>query len=186
MPTPFGHALAAIAIAHAAAPRSFRVQSARQHGWYYAAAAVLGCVADADLLIDVLRRGEISLHQGPTHSLAIAGLAAVLLFPILKLGRAHRARAVVVAFLCVASHALLDMLRSSSSREAGVRLFWPFSDADVSFPWGLFLHAPSLDEAWDATGLKLLAANLAVEAAVLGLMLVIVVAVKARPALRPR
>src|SRR6185369_11779954 len=63
-------------------------------------------------------------HRGFTHALAFSLLFGVVL--VAWFGTARRREAVAYA-AAMASHGLLDW--STTYRGAGVKLFWPFSDA---------------------------------------------------------
>jgi inner membrane protein len=124
MPTPIGHSLAAIAIARTGkSDRSTKLSTLA----LYAGACFLACLPDIDLAIGYLIGDPRRFHHGPAHSITFAfaiALATSLLLPRID---GQRLRVFLLAFACVASHGLLDMLRASYTPRSGVQYLWPFS-----------------------------------------------------------
>ena len=104
-------------------------------GAYAAAGAVAGLAPDLDILIRSATDPIVYLefHRQFSHSLVFipigAGLCALILAPLLKRWLTGR-ELYLATLLGYASHGLLDACTSY-----GTQLFWPFSDARVS--WNL-------------------------------------------------
>ena len=162
MPTPIGHTLAALTIASAV-----RTGGRPSGVQYYALAAVLGCLPDIELAIELMVGNGARLHQGPMHSFGFAAALALVLVAV-----AHRAgnRAIpffLFAFGCLASHPLLDSLRSFEGPRAGIPLLWPFSSRPYELPWHIFGHSPGLSMLGDSEALRVVLLNVGVELVVL-------------------
>ena len=123
MPSPIGHVLAGAAVVYAADAIDHRRSPFR----LVATAAVLGAVADLDLLLP-------RYHRSFTHSLT--AVLIVLIIAAAVTGRVTRLRAGYggqarwrVALICAcayASHLLLDWLGSDTLPPFGLQVFWPF------------------------------------------------------------
>jgi membrane-bound metal-dependent hydrolase YbcI (DUF457 family) len=169
MPTPFGHALAAITVAHVGRAPD------RPASWhYYGLAALLGCLPDIDLIIGLTVGNGRRFQHDALHSLAFAGAVAVLASLISKGPNGSRHRTIALTFCCVASHAVLDMMRPAVHLSSGVRLFWPFSERYFLLPVPILHYNPSPKELATPSGLSQLVRNLVTEAAVLGTLLAMV------------
>jgi membrane-bound metal-dependent hydrolase YbcI (DUF457 family) len=169
MPSPIGHGLAGLAIANAGKDRPARHSVA-----LFAAAALLACVPDVDLAIDLLI-GADRFHHGPAHSLTFAFVAALLVATIVPGLDGRRVRMFLIAFGCVASHGLLDMLRAAETPRAGVQYLWPVSDRFLNLPWHVLRHAPELDLYTPAGAALFLARNIVIEIVVIGPFLALTV-----------
>ena len=100
--------------------------------------AALALLPDVDLLLHAIAP-DVALfeHRGPSHSLALAMLVAVL---IASLGRSERRLQLgALAFVVLASHGLLDAFGDS---RVGVELLWPLSDVRFQAPWHVL---PNID-----------------------------------------
>jgi len=155
MPSPFGHALGAVAVGWAIArPATGR----RALGLQVAALAALGTASDLDLLW--------GRHSQETHSLGAALIAAVAALAVRTVtegsygkrlavrtanagsyehswfARTLGVRTTAATFLLVAavwfSHPLMDAFGADSSPPLGVMLFWPFSHDFWIAPFALF------------------------------------------------
>ena len=120
MPSPVGHALAAVAIG-CLVQRS--VAGGRLPGREVVLFATLGVAPDLDLLV--------GMHSGPTHGIGVAAVAASLAWLPLHLVRSAsaRRRLALACALAYASHILLDWLGTDSSPPIGIMALWPFSQA---------------------------------------------------------
>ena len=141
MPSPFGHALGALAAGWAVG----RLQRpARRLVIQAAALAAIGIAPDLDLLF--------GHHRAETHSLGaavlVATLAALQRWPL----AATRARVWWVVFLAWSTHVLFDALGEDMGPPAGVMAFWPISTEFVKFDWDLFLP---LRREWQEPGFLL-------------------------------
>jgi len=128
MPSPVGHALAAVAagwtIARPAVDRrALFVQTA--------AFAAIGMAPDLDLLIN--------RHSRETHSLGaaviVASIAALMRWPIAT----DRRRIWLAACAAYLTHPVLDMLAPDHAPPIGVMFFWPFSRQHFETGWEIFL-----------------------------------------------
>jgi membrane-bound metal-dependent hydrolase YbcI (DUF457 family) len=109
MPSPIGHALGGIAAG---------VLISRERGWMsLAVLAVVGALADIDLLLPLR-------HRGPSHSLG----AALLVFGMVW-GMTSSLRAAAAVGAAYASHTLLDWLGADTSTPRGLMALWPASQA---------------------------------------------------------
>jgi inner membrane protein len=121
MPSPAGHALAAVAAGWIVRGTSVPARSG-PYGFREAALfAALGVAPDLDLLVGI--------HSGPTHGLGVAVLAAAAAWLPGLAGPAAGSR-LALAVACVfayASHTLLDWLGSDTSPPIGIMALWPFT-----------------------------------------------------------
>jgi inner membrane protein len=128
VPTTPTHALAGVALAAALAP-------APAPPWYYALAAALALLPDADVVafpLGIPYRSRFG-HRGLSHSLFLAALAALV-------AAAATAGALGVLWwrlsltlvAVTASHTLLDAMTDGG---LGVALFAPFDDRRYFLPW---------------------------------------------------
>jgi membrane-bound metal-dependent hydrolase YbcI (DUF457 family) len=141
MPSPFGHAVAAIAagclVPEEQAQRRLSVRDLMLFG-------ALGVAPDLDLLF--------AIHSGPTHGIGAAVLVAAAAYLASRRDRAstERLRFAVACFLAYASHILLDWLGTDSSPPIGIMALWPFSYAFFESSLHLFpavsrrIHQPEL------------------------------------------
>jgi len=103
-------------------------------------AAVAANIPDLDMLVSLVFFSDHKmLHGGLTHSIAFAGLVALLLWLV---GRGRTAPVIALTgFFLVLSHVLVDWLTGPQwgwHPSHGVPLFWPFSEAMVNAPVTLF------------------------------------------------
>jgi membrane-bound metal-dependent hydrolase YbcI (DUF457 family) len=120
MPSPVGHALAAVAVG-CLAQRS--VAAGRLRVRELVLFGALGVAPDLDLLL--------GMHSGPTHGIGVAALAASLAWLPVELVHtaSDKRRLAVACALAYASHILLDWLGTDSSPPIGIMALWPFSHA---------------------------------------------------------
>jgi hypothetical protein len=119
MPSPVGHALAALAIGWVASgPASPAIVLRRT-----ALIAALGVAPDLDLLI--------GRHSMETHSFGAALLAGVAATAVRLPVASTRLRIFLTATLAWSTHALLDSFGADASAPLGVMMFWPFSTEHV-------------------------------------------------------
>lgn len=106
---------------------------------------VIGIAASMLPDIDVLSfrfgipAGDILSHRGLTHSLFFAALTAVYVAYSSRILKVSAWVAGLFAFVCIASHPLLDMLTTGGS---GVALLWPWSDERMFFPYQVIQVSP--------------------------------------------
>ena len=134
MPSPVGHALAAVAL-HALASRGRdELFDARRAGLLVAAALA----PDVDLLFR-LADGR-NHHQMQTHGVGCAVLAGLLGWALAHVRRWPGAgRLGVMTGLAWASHIVLDYLGRDTAPPIGLMALWPLSSGFYKFPWPLFL-----------------------------------------------
>lgn len=129
MPTPIGHAIAAVAagwmVAHPARDRRALVIQVVAFG-------ALGVAPDLDLLIN--------RHRGMSHSIGMAAIAATVVALVQVPVAGTRARIWLAAWAAWATHALLDALALDRAAPLGLMAFWPFSRE--YFQTGLEVFAP--------------------------------------------
>ena len=120
MPSPVGHALAAVAVG-CLVQRT--MAGGRLRGRDVMLFGALGVAPDLDLLV--------GMHSGPTHGIGAAVLAASLAWLPLDLvcTSSDRRRLALACALAYASHILLDWLGTDSSPPIGIMALWPFSQA---------------------------------------------------------
>jgi inner membrane protein len=123
MPSPAGHALAAVAagwiVRGTRLPARSNPYGLREAGLF----AALGIAPDLDLLVGI--------HSGPTHGLGVAVLAAAAAWlpGIAASGAAGRLSLAIACVFAYASHTLLDWLGTDTSAPVGIMALWPFSRA---------------------------------------------------------
>jgi len=106
-----------------------------------AALVVLALLPDADVIGFALGIPYAAPwgHRGATHSLLFAALVAPLLALAARALGLGRVRAVLLAFVALASHGLLDAMTTGG---LGAALLWPFDDARIFFGWRPIPVAP--------------------------------------------
>jgi membrane-bound metal-dependent hydrolase YbcI (DUF457 family) len=129
MPTPVGHALAAVAAGWAVAGcrpsgRALVIQGATL--------ATLGMAPDLDLLF-----GQ---HRGVSHSVGAAAIAATILAAARWPLAGSRRMIWIAAWIAWVTHPILDSLALDTAAPIGVMAFWPLSSAYVQT--GLEVFAP--------------------------------------------
>jgi membrane-bound metal-dependent hydrolase YbcI (DUF457 family) len=127
MPTPVGHALAAVAAGWAVAGcaprgRALVIQAA--------SLAALGIAPDLDLVA-----GQ---HRGVSHSIGAAAIAATVLAAVRWPLAGSRRMIWIAAWIAWATHPLLDSLALDTAAPIGLMAFWPFSSAYVQTGWEVF------------------------------------------------
>jgi inner membrane protein len=105
--------------------------------------SALALLPDSDLILGALMPGVgLFEHRGPSHSLVVAAVVAIVAaFILTAAGQSHPGRWAGLVFVVVASHGLVDTLGQS---DLGVQLLWPFSDARILAPWHI-LPNPALE-----------------------------------------
>jgi membrane-bound metal-dependent hydrolase YbcI (DUF457 family) len=125
--------------------------------------ACLANLPDGDMLVSYLLTGHVlTYHGGASHSLAFALLVALLVATQVRAGRLY---AVLLIFLTVASHTLIDSVTAARigwHETRGMPLLWPFSDHRFTMPFALFPgpHHDTLDRLIDFHNLKVMAYEL--------------------------
>jgi membrane-bound metal-dependent hydrolase YbcI (DUF457 family) len=134
MPSPFGHALAGLAVGLLAeSPDEPRATWARRSVSTFAAiAALTAALPDTDLLYP-------GLHRGITHSIGATIALTIIAAAVTRwvTGRV-RWRWVVMLAAAQASHTLLDWLGTDRYDPAGIQALWPFSDRFYISGWDVF------------------------------------------------
>lgn len=127
---------------------------------WIAAYVVLSCAADLDFVLVMLGVPHDSLwgHRGVSHSLAVAGLAA-LGFGWLarRWGQSFR-RAAVLGFAIYTSHILFDCLNVGAW--PGVPWFWPLTAQYFTVPWHPIPAVKTASEFLTPRGIPVLAAEI--------------------------
>jgi membrane-bound metal-dependent hydrolase YbcI (DUF457 family) len=134
MPSPLGHALAALALQAATSPPGATWPERRS----LAVLTIAALAPDLDLLLRFV--DGRNHHQAESHSVgaaALAGLAAFLIARALRWRQPGRLG--LLATLGWLSHVLLDYLGRDTHPPIGLMALWPFSPAHFKFPWPLFL-----------------------------------------------
>jgi membrane-bound metal-dependent hydrolase YbcI (DUF457 family) len=118
VPSPLGHALAAVAAGWIVDPPVERdVRGAVRRACLFAAA---GMAPDLDLLV--------AAHSGPTHGLGSALLVGLIAWVGLRgIGWRRAGRTASAIGLAYASHTLLDWLGTDSSPPIGIMALWPIN-----------------------------------------------------------
>jgi len=134
MPSPVGHALAALTVYAVAAPRD--------HPWpdRRSLAVAVGSALAPDL--DLLWRfvDGRNHHQAQAHSIGVAMLAGLAVWLLAGARRWPRAGWLgLLATLGWTSHLVLDYLGRDTHPPIGLMALWPFSSAYYKLPWPLFL-----------------------------------------------
>ena len=127
MPSSLSHAMAAVAIGAAMAPKT---------PWrpLVITGAVCAMVPDLDALPRLFGGHDIAAlggHRGFTHSITFAVLGGLVVAPWWKDGRG---RVFAYIFLATLSHGVLDAF-SNFGRSAGVAFLMPFAATRFSAPW---------------------------------------------------
>ena len=130
LPSPVGHSLAGLTIAHMLAPKSAPVRAS-----WYAFAVVAANAPDLDFVAGLAVGAINAFHGGISHSfgtaLAVAGLTALAL----RGAPATRWRASAAALALYASHILLDMACNQSPENQGMPVLWPVTTDRMLFEW---------------------------------------------------
>ena len=169
MPTSIGHALGGVAAAWTAdlvsGRRAWRTAPAAA-SWYRRAGngltlvcAVVGAIADADLLFRIHRTFSHSIGAVIVVGMLAGAIAAAWNRPVVR-----------VASMCAAAygtHLLLDWLAVDLMPPYGIQVFWPFSDAWYISPWIVFRQIERA-RLFSATTLRLNALAVAQELLILG------------------
>jgi membrane-bound metal-dependent hydrolase YbcI (DUF457 family) len=133
MPSPFGHALAGLAIGAVATPASASASGPFKHLYTVPLlAATVAALPDADLVMPYF-------HRMATHS--VTGTAAVIILTMIVTGQVTGRvswRLVLTLGAAHASHLLLDWLGADPGTLSGLQIFWPFSHAFYISGWDLF------------------------------------------------
>jgi membrane-bound metal-dependent hydrolase YbcI (DUF457 family) len=134
MPSPVGHALAGLAV-HLLTARDPAERASRPRIAVTLAAAL---APDLDLLLRFV--DGRNHHQGASHSLGAAALAAVAASLLARTrGWARPLGFALGAGAAWASHLLLDYLSVDTNPPIGIPLLWPLAGGYFKAPWPLFL-----------------------------------------------
>lgn len=130
-------------ITHAAVPLALGVGLGRSRipGRLLVVGVIASMLPDLDVLGFRLGISYDSLlsHRGVTHSLFFAAMAAVYVAYSSRLLKVNAWAAGFFVFVCMASHALLDMLTTGGQ---GIALLWPWSDERIFFPYRVIQVSP--------------------------------------------
>jgi membrane-bound metal-dependent hydrolase YbcI (DUF457 family) len=129
MPTPIGHALAAVAAGWAIGGVA---RERRGIAIQVATLAALGTMPDLDLLV--------AQHRGVSHSIGAAAIAATILAAARWPLAGSRRMIWIAAWIAWVTHPILDSLALDTAAPIGVMAFWPLSSAYVQT--GLEVFAP--------------------------------------------
>jgi inner membrane protein len=132
MPSPFGHALAGLAVGWAAGP----TQPSSTGRWNQP--ITIACVAAA--VLPDLDLVHSSLHRTVTHSVGATLLIISITAAVTGwVTGAIAWRVALVVGAAHASHLLLDWLGVDRRAPMGLQALWPFSDQWFISGWGVFL-----------------------------------------------
>lgn len=139
MPTPVGHSLAGISIYLLLAKKLLakKGQLTRFNKWL----AILFCILLSNLpdidLLNLSTSGPIfswENHHGPTHSIAMAIVTAMLVGGVVRMRGGQSLNWFKITFWCVSLHSFLDYFGVNR----GVMLLYPFSEQYFSSPVRVF------------------------------------------------
>lgn len=139
MPTPVGHALGGVAAAWLGdlVPGDRRCRTgatatpwARAGGAVTIACAILGALADVDLLLGG--------HRTYSHSVTAVALVALATAVVARRLQRPAVRLTLMCAGAYASHLLFDWLSVDDHLPRGIQLFWPFGDRWFISAWTLF------------------------------------------------
>jgi membrane-bound metal-dependent hydrolase YbcI (DUF457 family) len=142
MPSPVGHALAALSLHAVAVPRDSWAPRRS-----LAVVVLAAWAPDLDLLLRFV--DGRNHHQAQSHSVGAAVLAGAVVW-LWALARRWPA-AGALGMLATGgwlSHLLLDYLGRDTHPPIGLMLFWPLSSGYFKFPWPVFLDI-GRTLAWD-------------------------------------
>jgi len=97
-------------------------------------ALVFSIAPDFDFLPGILLGKPALYHQGPSHSLVVALVGALLAALIIRFRGWSLTRRFWLIFLAYASHIFIDCLGPDNREPYGLPLFWPFSSAHFQSP----------------------------------------------------
>jgi inner membrane protein len=140
MPTPAGHALAALAAWTACRPWA---RGMVRSPWFWLL-LVSANAPDLDFLPGLLMGNEALFHRGAGHSIggAVLYALAIMAATAAVAGGGRAALAGALAFLLFTSHLVLDLFVRDIGAPYGIQLFWPFTHGYTMAPWWVF---PALD-----------------------------------------
>ena len=130
LPSPVGHSLAGLTIAHLLAPKSAPVRVS-----WYAFAVVAANAPDFDFVGGLAVGAINAFHGGIAHSFGAAFAVAGLTALALRGAPATRWRASAAALALYASHILLDMACNQSPENQGMPVLWPVTTDRMLFEW---------------------------------------------------
>jgi inner membrane protein len=128
VPTILSHAVAGAAIASASGTR------ARVAAKLWIAVAIAAALPDIDVVAFTLGipYGNMFGHRGLTHSLVFAALMGLVIVKLLFAREGNRLALVLLFFVVIASHGVLDAMTDGG---LGVAFFAPFSAHRYFFTW---------------------------------------------------
>jgi membrane-bound metal-dependent hydrolase YbcI (DUF457 family) len=133
LPSPLGHAAAALVLHGVTAP-SAELRDRRRIGLIVGAAVA----PDLDLLLRFV--DGRNHHQGASHSLGAALVAGLVAFALARLrGWPRSVLLGLLAFGGWLSHLALDYLGRDTHPPIGIPALWPFSGEYYKAPWPLFM-----------------------------------------------
>lgn len=140
MPSSLSHAMVAIAVGTAIAPRPLLRP-------FLVTGALCAVIPDLDAIGRLAGGGDVAWlggHRGFTHSLTFAALAggvAAIAATLNPRWRGHRLRFGLFVGVVVAAHGGLDAFTSIGAATSPVQFFSPFSTQGYVSPW-LPIHGP--------------------------------------------
>jgi membrane-bound metal-dependent hydrolase YbcI (DUF457 family) len=131
MPTPVGHPLAGLNL------WVYRSRKDRRDCLLF---IFLSCLPDIDLIPGILIGNPLKYHHLLTHSLLFTFIVA-LIWSFLFHKKWGYIQSFLIAFGLICSHIFLDTMNTNDrgNPRMGVKIFYPFYDSRVIFPWGFFL-----------------------------------------------
>jgi len=152
LPSPIVHSLAGLGLVRIVPDTSPGSPASRPIGWSFsgrqiraqlplvAALLLAGNAPDLDFVPGILIGDAGRFHHGPAHSLFAAAIFTALVLPLARRAGFHSMRRFgLLMALGFVSHLLLDMLSTDRGVRNGVPLFWPLSEASLSFPFAVFI-----------------------------------------------
>jgi membrane-bound metal-dependent hydrolase YbcI (DUF457 family) len=134
MPSPVGHTLAGLTV-HVLSARDTAERGSLGRAALLVAAAT---AADLDLMLRFV--DGRNHHQGETHSVGAAALAAVVVWAAARVFRWARPAALGLwAGVSWLTHVVLDYLGLDTHPPIGVMALWPLESGYHKAPWALFL-----------------------------------------------
>jgi inner membrane protein len=155
MPSPIGHAIAGYAVV------SGSKETLSRRVWISVAGAMfLANLPDVDFIPGLLLGDPGEYHRQAFHSLFAAVLVGASIASVYRM----RGRGFVGSFLLTAglfsSHLLLDLFTHDTTGDAGLQLFWPFTERFFSIPLPLFSELHKSGTGWEFVTSLLVLRNL--------------------------
>ena len=138
MASPIGHSLMGVTI-YVAAVRSSEIF--RRWKWLILC-VIFAAIADVDFIPAAFGGIELAnrLHRLGTHTILFAVAVTFLWYIIVKISRRKvDLKLIIILFICMLSHIVLDIFSVDTRPPIGVAAFKPFSDITLYAPVQIFL-----------------------------------------------